>query len=71
MSKPITVSSCAFVHQDDVDAVKHITAKPINEAMEVAIAGRGEQHHEPGSTDAKTHVQSACASADDRHHCSL
>ena len=37
MSKSITVSSCAYVHCDDVDPEKHISAKPINEAMDVAI----------------------------------
>jgi hypothetical protein len=36
MSKSITVSSIAYVHSDDVDPEKHLTAIPINEAMNVA-----------------------------------
>lgn len=36
MSKSITVSSVAYVHTDDVDPEKHISAIPINEAMNVA-----------------------------------
>ena len=37
MSKSITVSSVAYVHMDDVDPEKHLSAIPINEAMNVAI----------------------------------
>lgn len=37
MSKSITVSSVAYVHTDDVDPEKHISAIPINEAMNVAL----------------------------------
>ena len=37
MSKSITVSSVAYVHTDDVDPEKHLSAIPINEAMNVAI----------------------------------
>ena len=38
MSKSITVSSVAYVHTDDVDPEKHISAIPINKAMNVAVA---------------------------------
>ena len=37
MSKSITVSSVAYVHTDDVDPEKHLSAIPINEAMNVAV----------------------------------
>ena len=37
MSKSITVSSCAYVHSDDVDPERHLSAIPINEAMNVAV----------------------------------
>ena len=38
MSKTITVSSCAYVHTDDIDPEQHVNAGPINEAMELAVA---------------------------------
>jgi hypothetical protein len=37
MSKSITVSSVAYVHAEDVDPEKHISAIPINEAMKIAV----------------------------------
>ncbi len=38
MSKFIPVSSCAYVHPDDVDTEKHVNAGPINDAMDLAVA---------------------------------
>lgn len=38
MSKFIPVSSCAYVHSDDVDPEKHINAGPMNDAMDLAVA---------------------------------
>jgi len=37
MSKFIPVSSCAFVHSEDVDAEKHMNAGPMNDAMDLAV----------------------------------
>ena len=37
MSKPITVSSIAYVHTDDVDPEKHLSAIRTSEAMNVAV----------------------------------
>jgi hypothetical protein len=37
MSKSITVTSVAYVHTEDVDPEKHVSAIPINEAMNVAV----------------------------------
>ena len=38
MSKSITVSSCAYVHTQDIDPEQHINAGPINDAMELSVA---------------------------------
>src|SRR4051794_39959783 len=36
--QPIRVSNVAHVHSDDVDVEKHVNAKPITEAMDVAVS---------------------------------
>lgn len=36
--EPIRVSNVAYVHTEDVDVEKHIDAKPITTAMDVAVA---------------------------------
>lgn len=36
--QPIRVSNVAYVHTEDVDAEKHLNAKPITEAMDVAVS---------------------------------
>lgn len=35
---PITVSSVAYVHTEDVDVEQHVNAGPITEAMDVCVA---------------------------------
>ncbi len=37
MSKFIPVSSCAYVHPDDVDVQEHVNAGPVNDAMDLAV----------------------------------
>jgi len=38
MSKFIPAALCAYIHAGDVDSEKHINARPINDAMDVAVA---------------------------------
>ncbi len=37
MSKPITVSSCGYIHTEDVNPDEHINAAVVNDAMELAV----------------------------------
>ena len=53
MSKSIRISSCAYVHSEDVDPERHVNAGPINAAMEVAVkrAIAALQNHRDGYTE--------------------
>ena len=52
-SMPIRVSSCAYVHNEDVDPKHHVNAGPINAAMEAAVkcASAALQNHRDGYTE--------------------
>ena len=53
MSKSIRVSSCAYVHSEDVDLERHVNAEPMNAAMEAAVkcASAALQNHRDGYTE--------------------
>ena len=53
MSKSISVSSCAYVHSEDLDPEHHVNAGPINAAMEAAVkrAIAALQNHRDGYTE--------------------
>ena len=71
MSRSITVSSCAYVHTDDIDPEKHVSAPLMSKAIDVAIAASVNALEGPSGnyTDfQRANMQACLHSAQSTHH---